>query len=302
MPASVAWPMAVLVAFATATGPVLAEASGAPCTPETGLNHFYVVLDEETFAAVRTSTFFLGRFAAVDAGLPAFAAPDSVSQRLFVRGKTTYLELFRPDNHFGEPVGKVGIALGVDRLEDLDCVHRLWEDQLDSGTERRRVERQADDELVPWYDAVYHPATSLNPDLVLWAVGYLPEFLPWLYPDRPAEATGGSRGDFLAPRFDSTRLLRDVVGLVVAVPAELRSTIADQLEAIGYARREYGDATVLSTTEWSLTLAEPTGDRRGLLAVDFSTNHEHEGLGIVYLGSRSLLTFGPAQRASWYVR
>lgn len=278
------------------------SASSRPvaCEPAVGLNHFYVVLDEETFSAVRTSGFFSSDFAAVDAGLPGFGVPDSTSERLFVRGRNTYLELFRPSNRFGEPVGKVGIALGVDRPEDLDCVQRRWNERLGADAERSRIERQADGRSVPWYDAVYRPATSANADLVVWATAYRPEFLPWLYPHRPPSQTGVSRADFLAPRFDPERLLEDVTGLVVASPMELQRGISRQLGAIGYEHVQVGDLVVLSGGGWALTLTDPSGEQRGLLAVHFSTTREKMGLPMVRVGPRSLLVFGPGRRATWY--
>lgn len=291
---------AVLASTASAQG--AAGTVPASCESDVGLNHFYVVLDEETFSAVRGSEFVLDGFAAVDAGLPGFEAPDSTSDRLFVRGRSTYLELFRPDNRFEEPVGKVGIGLGVDRAEDLDCVQRLWSERLEGEAGRSRIERETEDPPVPWYDAIYRPVTSSNPDLVLWAAGYRPEFLRWLYPDRPAEETGVARADFLAPHFDPRRLLEDVTGLVVATPTELSHEIAGQLEAIGYERTERADGIVLSGGDWSLTLVEANQDRRGLLAVHFSTTREHAGPDVVRLGSRSRIVFGPGRRATWHFR
>jgi hypothetical protein len=272
----------------------------ASCEPDVGLNHFYVVLDEETFSAVLASPFFFTDFASVDAGLPIFAAPDSTSERLFVRGRNTYLELFRQDNRFGEPVGKVGIGLGVDRADDLDCAERLWSERLEGPVQRSRIERQTEDAPVPWYDAIERSATNSNPDLVLWATAYRPEFLRWLYPDRPTGESGVARADFLAPRFDPRRLLEDVTELVGAVPAELRLQIASQLEAIGYDRREDGDLVTLTGGDWSLALAETDEGRGELLAVHFSTTREKPGLNVVRLGPRSLLVFGPGHRAAWY--
>jgi hypothetical protein len=290
----------IFLASAAGPSPDPGAPSPEPCEAHVGLNHFYFVLDEETYAAVRSSDFILREFAKVDAGLPAFLEQDPASERLFVRGKHTYLELFRPDNRFGEPVGKVGIALGGDRMEDLDCVQRLWSDRLEGDAERTHVERRTDGDPVPWYDAVYRSATSNNSSLVLWAAGYRPEFLPWLYPHRSVEQNGVARADFLAPRFAPDRLLEDIVGLVVAAPEDFRLEIARQLEAIGYRRVSEGDRLVLEGGGWSLTLVGNTESRRGLLAVHFATTREAGAPDSIRLGLRSILRFGPGRRAVWY--
>jgi hypothetical protein len=259
-----------------------------------------VVLDAETYRAVATNEFVASEFAAIDAGLPAFASPDTASQRIFVRGRRTYLELFRPDNRFGEPEGKVGIALGVDRPGELECVHALWTGRLPGEAERTRVERQTPSGPIPWYDAVYRPATSAGGEVVVWATEYMPEFLSWLHPDRSAEEIGVAREDFLRHRFAGERLLDDVTGLTVALPGALRDELALQLEAIGFRRSESGGVVALTSGGWALRMVESTGERRGLLAVHLSTIHEKAGLEAVRIGPRSLLVFGPGRRAAWY--
>lgn len=64
--------------------------------PSIPLNHLYVVLDAETYAALRASPFLLEEFAAVDAGLPRFLPVGPDTDVLYIRGSETYLELMAP--------------------------------------------------------------------------------------------------------------------------------------------------------------------------------------------------------------
>ena len=267
-----------------------------PLQGKVGLNHVYVVLDEETFAAVRDSEWMKTQFASVDTGLPTFAPPQADSQRLYIRGKTTYVELLGPRNPFNEPVGKVGLALGVDTLPLLDAVEAAWSVSLGTAADRYNVEWKKATPARPWYEVVQHRSTSANQDLVVWASAYRPEFLPWLYPQRPAQDNRGSRADFLAPLFQPERLFQDVTALTIAVPEELRQQIARQLQAVGYRRTERGERLELHAAGWTLTLLASSTHRRGLLAMTVATHRE--GGADMDLGPRSAIQFD-SDSADW---
>ncbi|MEM7310510.1 MAG: DUF5829 family protein [Planctomycetota bacterium] len=270
-----------------------------PPSASVALNHFYAVLDEETFAALRASDFLGESFAAVDTGLPDFSAVDERSVSLYIRGKDTYIELLGPDNRFGEPVGKVGLALGVDDPAHLDDVERVWNDRLGGEVIRQQHEWRRATPPVPWYEVLLHPDTLASPTVVVWASAYRPEFLPWLYPERSAAENGVRRADFLAPRFDSERLLENVTGVTLALPEELRGGIARQLEAVGYDRAEAEGCVRLQGRDWCLSLVEPSGGRTGLVGIELSTTREKEGAPVVRFGTRAVMMFGPDRTASW---
>jgi hypothetical protein len=287
-----------LMACAVCTSEALPD-DAKPLDGKVGLNHVYVVLDQETFTAVRDSERLMREFASVDTGLPQFDPPQTQSQRLYIRGRTTYVEILGPRNPFDEPVGKIGIALGVDALPLLDEVQAAWSAAFGSAADRYNIEWKKATPPVQWYEVVQHRSTSDNPDLVLWASAYRPEFLPWLYPQRSAFDTRGSRADFLAPLFRPERLFRDVTGLTIAVPEQLRAQIARQLQSVGYQRSSPGEALELQSSGLTLTLTEPTADRRGLLSMAMATNRDNSS--DIVLGPRSIIKFD-GQSAVWHFR
>jgi hypothetical protein len=65
-----------------------------------GLNHVYVVLDAATYAAIRDSAELRELLGRADGGLPDYAPAPADADRIFFRGRRTYLELFAPDNRF----------------------------------------------------------------------------------------------------------------------------------------------------------------------------------------------------------
>ena len=271
----------------------------ASLADKVGLNHVYVALDEETFAAIRGSDLLTRELASVDTGLPTFEAPRAESQRLYIRGRTTYVELLGPRNPFNEPVGKIGLALGVDELALLDEVQAAWSASFGSAADRYEVKWKKATPPVPWYDVVQHRTTSNNPQVVVWASAYRPEFLPWLYPQRPALDNRGSRADFLAPLFRPERLFRDVTGLTIAIPEQLRQQLARQLEALGYRRSVRGEMLELHSSGWTLTLVEPSTHRQGLLSMTIATNRNRAA--DIVLGPRSAIEFH-THSALWHFK
>lgn len=211
-----------------------------PAIPAIGLNHLYVVVDADSFAVFRDHPYFRTRFAAVDTGLPRFAAPTASSQSLYFRGRQTYLEVFGPDNKFGEPVGKVGLAWSVDRADALDA---LVAPLTGAGGPVERALPRWDfdtDRPVDWYHVLYRDAPD-EPRLVWWFSEYARGFLAALFPTRGLAADDVTRASFLAARFDPTRDLDDVVGLALEVSPEDHRRLTADLAALGYAATARAD-------------------------------------------------------------
>lgn len=227
-----------------------------------GLNHVYVVLDAEIFAAVRDSAELRELLGRSDGGLPDYAAPAAGADRVFFRGRSTYLELFAPDNRFGEPVGKVGIAVGVDDRPAFERLSAAWQARCGAGFRADPVVYRRVEPAVPWYDAVQCDETATGPGLAIWAMVYRPEFARW--------QTGGddlARARILAPRQGRF----EVEALTLDVAAGDLERIAGQLASAGFERTETAEGTRLAGGGWTLTLRRADvapGLRSMTLAVD----------------------------------
>ena len=274
-------------------------AQASELAPEVGLEHFYAVLDAQTFSALAQNPFLMEEFASVDAGLPGFETPTREDSALYIRGKDTYLELFGPENPLGAPIGQVGIGLGVDDPGRFSELEDVWRASFAGSLVRSRKDWSAGTERIAWREVLGSADTLSGPDLVLRAGMYAPEFLPWLYPDRSENENGIARADFLEPLFAPDRLLENVTGLVLALEPETRGELARQLEAIGYESTQTEGALLLEGGDWKLTLVEPGPRQRGLVALEMVTTADKEGARVVPLGPRSMLVFGPEQSAVW---
>lgn len=264
--------------------------------PPAALNHLYVVLDQASFDAIQHSDSVARLLSPPDTGLPGYAAPDDGADRLFLRGRTTYLELFAPGNRFGEPVGKVGLAIGHDAPGDLDRLETAWR-AVYRDVRRSDVHWRRTTPPVPWYDAVQRDATADNPHLVLWAMTYRPELVAWLAPSAAATPRT-SRADVLAPRWRHAQGLIDIVGVHVGVPGPLRQQLDDQLSQAGFDRRTSGEDLVFEGLGWTLHLVET--DAPGLRALDLQTAPRTDGACTMDWGSTRLMLADDGGSRWWF--
>nr|WP_277924143.1 DUF5829 family protein [Sphingomonas hankookensis] len=235
--------------------------AAVPATARPGLNHIYLVLDQPTFDAMRADPVVSTLLGAPDAGLPDYAAPPVATDRVFLRGRQSYLELFAPGNRFDEPVGKVGIAIGEDDGRRFDALTLRWQAYCPLRFSRATVAWTRRTPPVPWYDSIHCNDTATRSDLALWAMVYRPDFVRWQQPDltRPSVR----RAAVLAPR----RGRFDVSGIALAVSPAQRDAIARQLHAAGFRRHDAGAVTRLTGRDWTVTLHPGTG-RIVLRAID----------------------------------
>lgn len=266
------------------------RAADAPGAPAPALNHVYVVLDAATFVAVRDSSELAGLLGRTDAGLPDYAPPAPDADRVFFRGRETYLEFFAPDNRFDEPVGKVGLALGHDDPDDLDALEHAWRETCPAGARRTPVGYRRIQPSVPWYDAMQCDETAGGDHLALWAMAYRPEFHRWQTGITGEAQT--SRARILAPRAEHGQGRFDIVRVHLQVDPSTFRTLVQQLEDAGFARQELPSGTLLQGDGWTLLLRASDEPPR-LLAIDLATDSmPPERLA---LGSGVLERSGPRQ-------
>ncbi|WP_448502290.1 DUF5829 family protein [Sphingomonas sp.] len=264
--------MAAMLAIVAPT-PAVPQAARAPIDRlhRPGLNHVYVVLDAATYAAIRDSRALRELLGRADGGLPDYAPASADADRIFFRGRQTYLELFAPENRFGEPVGKVGMALGHDTPASLDALEEAWRGVCGEKIRRTSVAYERIRPPVLWYDAVQRDDTAAGTDLAIWAMAYRPEFHRW-QSGAPADAPSRTaRADILAPRAADGQGRFDIASIAIDVLPELRDGLDAQLEAAGFLRKQERGRTRWIGDGWELTLRTVNGSP-GLVSLGFNTD------------------------------
>lgn len=288
--------LVLVLAFTLAlAGP--AQASPAPVhsltegqTSQPALNHVYIVVDGPTFEALRDNPELAALLGRTDGGLPDYAPPAPDADRVFFRGRQTYLEIFAPDNRFNEPVGKVGLGLGLDTPDDFEAVEQAWRKHCGDRARSTPVDYRRTKPPTPWYDAVQCDDTATGPELAVWAMVYRPEFQRWQAGAAPSISPVTRRADILAPRASAGQGRFDITGLTLALSVDLRDRVIDQLVAAGFDRRDHPDSIVLEGDglEVRLLTASDTTGLRALQLIVASDSFES-----LALGAAILTTGGP---------
>jgi hypothetical protein len=236
----------------------------------TCLNHFYVVVDAETAAAVQASAFLTGEFAPFEKRTTV--RNDSSYTGLYWYGRRTYFELFEPGAQ--GPPGTSGLALGVEEPGASAGIKQAWETEPGAAG-GGLVTRKTETDEVPWFEMTY--AREL-PGLRVWLMEYHREFLARWYPGlTPARGIG--RADVLdryvakvgATGRREVALLKDVTGLPIALAPQSREALPRQLEAVGWASRRDGTSVLCIGPEGvELRLVDAGKAPPGITEVGFS--------------------------------
>jgi len=261
--------LTVLTAASAAFPQEVGRSGGEPAATQTpaALNHVYVVVDATTFAAIRDNAALARLLGRTDGGLPDYAPPEPDADRVFFRGRETYLEIFAPNNRFNEPVGKVGIALGHDDPAAFDGLKAAWRETCPAGLRHTSVTYRRVDPPVPWYDAVQCDETASGAHLAVWAMVYLPHFHDW-QTGSATEAFRTSRADILASRAVDGQGRFDIKHVSLQVTAETFGRLAEQLANAGFDRQDASDGATFKGAGWTLELH--LGQPR-LRAIELST-------------------------------
>src|SRR5437867_5997339 len=81
------------------------------------LNHFYLTLDSDTYAAIESSEFLQGEFAPFERRTTV--RTDKTYTGIYFYGIHTYFEFFDATKSPGSKVGDSGVAFGVEQSDAL---------------------------------------------------------------------------------------------------------------------------------------------------------------------------------------
>ena len=262
-----------LAAFAGLT--VATWLTAAEPGPPVYLNHFFVVVDAQSYRALQESPFFRGEWAPFEKRTTA--RNDETYTGIYWYGRHTYYELFEPDAQ--GPVGSSGLALGVEEPGQSRVVKAAWSEVL-GGSGSGSVTRRTETAEPTWFEMTYAsvPPGVLRTFLMEYDGGFLARWYPELTPAR-----GITRAEVLdryvakigrsADR--ETTLLRDTTGLVLALEPGERDTLVKHLQPAGWRVRAEGHATLLEGPQGvSLRVVEPTAGQRGIVEATFSLQRQ----------------------------
>ena len=179
------------------------------------LNHFFVVLDHETFAAIEANAFLTREFAPFERRTTV--RNDRSYTGIYFYGTNTYFEFFDESAATNFRKGTDGLAFTP---EEPGAIRRL------PGIEKPElITRKLGDVQVPWFWAADLEGLPENGAIDAWVMEYHTHFLAQWHPEASHGESGIARRSILSrykvvlPETPAHPLLADVSEITIAADA-----------------------------------------------------------------------------------
>jgi Family of unknown function (DUF5829) len=245
----------------------------ALAVPPVFLNHFFVVISPESYAAVLADPYLKTTFAPFEKRTTA--RNDQTYTGAYWYGRKTYFEVFEPPSQ--GPLGTSGIAFTVDGVGESAAVKAAWTESL-GAAQSFPVTRRTETAEPAWFDMT--AARGYGSGLRLWLMEYHRDFLASWYPEL-TPARGTTRAEAL-DRYVAkigrgldrdTTVLRDITRLVLALDDTNRDTLRRHVLPAGWSvSPSSGDDPILFTGPDGIVLEvrKAQGAVSGIIEARFS--------------------------------
>jgi hypothetical protein len=239
------------------------------------LNHFFVAVDHETYAAIEGSGYLRSEFAAFEKRTTV--RTDRTYSAIYFYGTHTYFELF--DAVEGDQkVGDWGIGFSVDSQSA---------EPKDISSEKHLVTREWQGVQLPWF---YMLSGLSRQGVGTFLMEYHPDFLAKWHPDAgtPNGITREAvlrRYKAVLPQAPADPMLEDVASLTVASPPEDSRPIEQWVRNFGI--------------ESQVQFVEPSSSERGVREVRFKLRRAPARLIEMRFGAKSVIKLRPDGTGLW---
>ncbi|MEX2179581.1 MAG: DUF5829 family protein [Gemmatimonadaceae bacterium] len=266
------------------------ETPRTPSRPEVALNHINVVLDSGTLAAVESSTFLANEFSHYRKATNRTADGQSWTG-VYLFGERTYLELFPRGARGG--VGLSGLALSVEQPHAIDSVVAWFDAKFDVPIRRRLVEGVREGKSFPWFHSVSvdHDRGDSLWQVHSWVMENHPEFYRVVQQDTTGPADDISRKRYLKRRYDPQRMVREIVGVSLALHPTIGEQLRGELEALGWRIEggvERGSYRAVGSEAGIIVAPIAAGDPYGIREIHFALNRGPATVQVYELGNSRL--------------
>jgi hypothetical protein len=280
------------------------QQSAAQITDPVYLNHFYLVLDAQTYEEIKESKFIKEEFAAFEHRTTVRA--DITYTGIYFYGTHTYFEFFAPGG-YNRAQGAGGIASGVEAQGASDRLKQRLESYTKTSVFNRAVTRRVDEKEIPWFHMGGVNYKEMSPKLSTWLMEYHKDFLSNWYPELSPKTSGITRKEILE-RYTAKigdhekrmgKYLEDVVEMTLALGETDRALFIKEREAFGYKITSDKNRTVCEGPNIKYTIIAGTDSSSAISSIKMSLKRDKKGQKVYRFGSKSVLQFNDDRTATW---
>jgi hypothetical protein len=269
--------------------------------PPVYLNHFFVVLNSQEFAAVRNSPFMSREFSAFEERTTS--SQNQTWSGLYYYGNHTYFEFLPVGSLDGQKLRDCSIAFGVDHEGDSAAVASRLKNEFEIPVDASVIYRG--EEKIPWFHLLLPRRSIPVPWFETWVMEYHNDFLGRWNPTLPPASKSISRETILA-RYKASviaqpsntpQIFEDVESILVALPPEDMSRFKKWLGVLGFLSKVAGDRTDFVGPDITVSVIPVEGSRKGILEATFKLSRPLERM--LRFGDRCVLRPVNGKRAKW---
>lgn len=280
------------------------DRSNAQAAGPVYLNHFFIVLDSQTYKEIKESQFLQEEFAAFEERTTVRA--DITYTGIYFYGTHTYFEFFQP-GEYNRSEGSCGIASGVETPGASDRLKQRLESYTGAPVVKNPVSRRVNEKEVPWFYMTVVNHKNRPAKLSTWLMEYDNNFLSNWYPELSPKSRGITRKEILerytAKLGDNEKragkYLEDVFEMTLALDETERAGFIKEREAFGYKITSDQSKTVVEGPAIKYTLIASTTSSNSAVSFKMSLKRDKNGQKVYRFGSRSVLRFNDDRTATW---
>jgi hypothetical protein len=267
------------------------------------LNHFFLVLDSQTYKEIKDAKFLQEEFATFEQRTTVRA--DITYTGIYFYGAHTYFEFFEPGG-YNRSEGAGGIASGIEAPGASDGLKQRLESYMKAPAFKNTVTRKVGEKDIPWF---YLTAVNYRNSgkLSTWLMEYHADFLSNWYPELSPKTRGITREEILerytAKLGDNekrkSKYLEDVVEMTLALDETEKAWFVKEREAFGYKITSGENKTVLEGPAIRYTIIPSSPSSTPIASFKMSLRRDKTGQKVYRFGSRSVLQFNDDRTATW---
>ncbi len=261
------------------------------------LNHFFLVIDSETYAAIEQSPFLRREFAANETRTTE--RTDITYTGLYFYGVNTYFEFFDVAKETRRSLGESGIAFGVEQEGAIKVLHsRLIADPP------AIITRPARSRQVNWFYSLAPKSFSFGSGTSSWIMEYHPGFLADWNPQPNATNSGIARQQALSRYVEVLKerprqpIFQDVLSITLAVNPVVMMSLEAMCDSFNYQLQTEGEGKVYQGPDFVFRLIPETASQKGIQQITLRVSRTPETREF-HFGKKSVLKFNNDRTAIW---
>ncbi len=274
-----------------------ATISAQPPEPHIHFNHFFVVVDQDTFDDIQNSEYISSTFAITE--IRTTARADATYSGFYVYGENTYFEILTRSLSPWQS----GIFFSPDIEDGLELVKETQLPSLQINSVP--ITREFENKQVPWFFTARNFGYPSSSQLGVGIMEYHTQYLKEYFPDKTPQSRGVSRKDILA-RYSSIlnisqsdRLLSDVVRVSVSVSPSEHTAMLKLFDSLRYGITNNEEHNVFTDNAFKLRVISDPNSTSRILEVDMLLHSDQSEDRTFRFGSNSILHVRRDGHAIW---